>query len=68
MKSFRKILFFLGVTEKIVNEIGYEKYRLNRYNPLSYILIILVFVVGIILYGVIGFWKEIDLRNPFKYQ
>ena len=68
MKSFRKILFFLGVTEKIVNEIGYEKYRLNRYNPLSYILIILVFVVGIILYGVIGFWKEIDLRNSFKYQ
>lgn len=68
MKSFREILFFLGVTEKIVNEIGYEKYRLNRYNPLSYILIILVFVVGIILYGVIGFWKEIDLRNPFKYQ
>ena len=68
MKSFREILFFLGVTEKIVNEIGYEKYRLNRYNPLSYILIILVFVVGITLYGVIGFWKEIDLRNPFKYQ
>lgn len=68
MKSFREILFFLGVTEKIVNERGYEKYRLNRYNPLSYILIILVFVVGITLYGVIGFWKELDLRNPFKYQ
>ena len=68
MKSFRKILFFLGVTEKIVNERGYEKYRLNPYNPLAYILIILVFVVGIILYGVVGFWKEIDLRNPFKYQ
>ena len=68
MKTVRKILLSLGITEKIICNYGYEKHRLNPYNPLSYILIILVCVVGIILYGVIGFWKEIDLRNPFKYQ
>ena len=68
MKKFRKVLLFLGITQKIINDRGYERHRLNPYNPLAYILIILVFVVGIILYGVIGFWKELDLRNPFKYQ
>jgi len=45
-----------------------EEWRLNPYNPLSYIILTITFFVGIILFGVIGFWKEVDLNNPFKWR
>lgn len=47
---------------------GYFKaYRINPYNPLSYLTIIILFIVGIIMFGVYGFWKEVN-RNPFKWN
>ena len=45
-----------------------EEWRLNPYNLLSYIILTITFFVGIILFGVIGFWKEVDLNNPFKWR
>ena len=42
--------------------------RLNPYNPISYLVIVLVFVSGFIMFGVVGFWKEVDLSNPFKWR
>jgi hypothetical protein len=67
MKKFRKILLFLGITQKIINERGYERHRLNPYNPLSYLtLIISLIVMG--LYGFMGALIEILKGNPFKYR
>ena len=49
----RKILVFLGITQKKMNERGFEGHRLNPFNPLSYItLVIALIVLG--LYGFIG--------------
>lgn len=42
--------------------------RINPLNPLSYLWIILICVFGILLFGIVGVWKEVDFKNPFKYQ
>jgi len=49
---------------------GYLKaYRLNPYNPLSYITFILMIIMGVIMYGFIGIKKEMDLnKNPFVWD
>jgi len=41
--------------------------RLNPYNPLSYLTIVLVIVVGVLLFGFMGIFDEIEMRNPFKW-
>jgi hypothetical protein len=47
----------------------YTKKRLNPFNPLTYILIILWFVFGLIMFGVYGLFKEIDFSDlKFKYK
>ncbi len=46
----------------------YNKKRLNPYNPLSYLIIILVFIIGILMFGFVGFWAHIDFKNPFVWQ
>jgi hypothetical protein len=43
-----------------------DVYRFNPYNPLSYITLIIVTLIGIICYGIIGWWDE--LGNPFKWN
>lgn len=44
-----------------------EAYRFNPYNPLSYLTITIVLIVGVIMFGVVGIWKEVDVKNPFKW-
>ena len=73
MFNIRKILIFLSVIQfkkELPNHKMHmvEKWRLSPYNPLSYIFLTITFFVGIILFGVIGFWKEVDLNNPFKWR
>lgn len=47
----------------------YTKKRLNPFNPLTYILIILWFVFGLIMFGLCGLFKEIDFSDlKFKYK
>lgn len=47
----------------------WTKRRLNPYNPLTYLVIILTFIIGLLLFGFVGFWKEIDFRDlNFKYR
>lgn len=41
--------------------------RFNPYNPLSYLVIVLFFVIGILMFGLYGFWKEVDYKNHFKW-
>lgn len=42
--------------------------RLNPYNPLSYITVLITLIVGIVMFGIVGFWKEVDFVNPFKWN
>lgn len=42
--------------------------RLRVFNPLTYIVIALVLILGIICFGIIGFWGQIDKKNPFKWN
>jgi hypothetical protein len=46
----------------------YRKHRLNPYNPMSYITILIVLLVGIFMFGFVGFWNETDKVNPFKWR
>lgn len=72
----RKLLKNIFVLQEVSNKNRQPKlgrgymnaYRLNPYNPLSYITIVLILIVGIIAFGVAGFWKEFDLVNPFKWN
>lgn len=61
-----KILKKLNVIQEKIEGKRYR--RINPWNPLSYITIVLTFVVGIVCFGVIGFWKELDIENPFKWK
>jgi hypothetical protein len=46
----------------------YTKRRLNPLNPLTYLFIAIVFLIGLLKFGFVGIWKEMDTRNPFKYD
>lgn len=77
---FRKILSFLCITQEVSNierennnnkrlGRGFSKaHRLNPFNPLSYIAVIVIVIAGVIMFGLIGFWKEIKLNNPFEWE
>ena len=69
MKKILKALFLIQ-EKQLKSPIGarYTKIRMNPYNPLSYIYILLAFIVGLFMFGFVGIWKEMDLKNPFKYQ
>lgn len=42
-------------------------YRLNPYNPMSYITITLLSVVAIFNIGFVGVYLEFKKHNPFKW-
>ena len=68
-KILRKFGIIQHRTEKETsNSFTRTKYRINPYNPLSYIAILLTIIVGFVMFGVVGFWKEVVLRNPFKWH
>jgi hypothetical protein len=67
------ILIFLKILQVYNNEKGIRKgrgffkaYRMNPYNPLSYILIIVSIPILLILFGIVGLFKE--AKNPFKWD
>lgn len=76
----KKVLKFLKIIQTVSNEdrhkkglkrLGrgyFEAHRLNPYNPLSYITLIITLILGIICFGFVGFWKEADIRNPFGWN
>jgi hypothetical protein len=66
---FRKLLKFLLITQEFEDKSSYTTLRrINPYNPLSYVTIIIVAIVGILMFGFVGIFKEIDHTNPFKWQ
>jgi len=46
---------------------NYKVRRINPFSPLSYIILFLGVITGFFLYGIVGFWDVIDIRNPFKW-
>jgi hypothetical protein len=78
MNDMEKILIALKVIQVVSNidrkkngleylGRGFSKaYRLNPFNPLSYIIVIVAIPMTIILYGFIGFFKQVT--NPFEWD
>lgn len=78
--NFKKILKKLHIVQTVSNEqrhkqglerLGkgyFEAHRLNPYNPLSYIAFILTLLIGILMFGFVGVFKEVLTHNPFKWN
>jgi|LakMenE18May11ns_1017448.scaffolds.fasta_scaffold8881536_2 hypothetical protein len=66
MEKLRKLLLFLNITQEIITKSGFTRRRLNPYNPLSYIIyIIVVFLFGLKLF-ITSIVSALSF-NPFKY-
>lgn len=76
----RKVLKFLHIIQSVSNEqrtklglkkLGrgfFEAHRINPFNPLSYLFILLCIPIAIIMFGLVGIWEQIDKKNPFKWD
>lgn len=67
----RKILIKMYIIQEKRNERGFIRHRLNPYNPMSYVYLLISFVAGLLYYGIRGLSDEMDMRgkrNPFKWQ
>jgi hypothetical protein len=66
----RKLLILLKIMLVKTDERGYSKKKLNPYNPLTYVTLVIALLIAFILFGAIGMWKETDIfeRNPFTYN
>jgi len=42
--------------------------RFNPFNPLTYVFLAIVIILGVILFGFVGFNKEVQMGNPFKFR
>lgn len=45
-----------------------KKKRINPYNPISYLVIVLATIIGILMFGFVGVFDQVDEKNPFKWQ
>jgi len=71
MRELLKKLYIIQEVDNKDRKLGrgfFTAIRINPYNPLSYIAVTLIVVVGILMFGFVGFWKETDGRNPFKWD
>jgi hypothetical protein len=61
MKKLFKILW-ITQTKREKNAFGSESTmrRFNPYNPITYVVIVIFALIGIIMYGLVGFW---DIEN-----
>lgn len=68
MKKIMKNLYIIQ-EKKFLDEFKHKKvkYRLNPYNPLTYIVIIMSLVIGIFMFGFVGIKNEINI-NELKFK
>lgn len=72
----KKVLKWLWILQVVSNrnrnpKLGkgfFTAYRLNPLNPLSYVTLVVSVVFGIVLFGIVGVWKEAKSHNPFKWN
>lgn len=63
----KRLLVFLGIVQhkKVLYGNGTiprlrTLKRLNPFHPLTYIVILLSFIVGLLMFGFVGLWKEVN--------
>ena len=45
-----------------------EYKRVNPWNPISYLVVLLFFIGALLCYGFVGMWSQVDTVNPFRWQ
>lgn len=67
----KKVLKALYIVQEKVKKNGpyhtRKLVRLNPYNPLTYIALLIAIIMSLILFGIAGTWKDVDFKNTFKY-
>lgn len=43
------------------------KVRYNPFNPLTYILVLILILIGLLMYGFSGFREEVNLKDVFTW-
>ena len=72
----RRLLVFLGIVQlkRVLDGNGTiprlrTLKRLNPFHPLTYIVIILSLIVGLLMFGFVGLWKEVNWEElKFKWD
>ena len=69
----RKLLKYLYVIQEKTHHDEFRrkrvKRRLNPYNPLTYVVMVSVIIVGVIMFGVVGLKNEINIDElKFKWE
>lgn len=69
----RKFLKYVGIinTKEIKDSFNHNRTlkRLNPYNPLTYIFILISLIIGLIMFGLVGIKDEINLDDlKFKWK
>lgn len=63
----RKFLKSIGVLQnRVMGE--FYRYRINPWNPLSYLTIVIVVIMSAVWLGVKYTYEEVRRKNPFKWQ
>lgn len=71
MRKFLKLIYVLQEVSNKDRKLGRgyaTAFRLNPYNPISYLTVIISVILGFLMFGFVGFSKEVELRNPFKWD
>lgn len=68
----RKLLKTLWVIrEKEIEDTNGRMYsvkRMNPFNPLTYVTIVIAVILGLLMFGVVGIWDQVDTGNPFRWR
>ena len=67
MKTLRRLLVILGITQTITNINGVTKNRYNPYNPLTYIVLVFI-ALFMVTQALINVLLYILTGEPFRYQ
>jgi hypothetical protein len=64
----RALLKLIWVIQEKKGLKGRRVRRINPWNPLSYLVTVMVLIIGILTFGFVGIKDQIDSANPFKWQ
>jgi hypothetical protein len=66
----KSLLKFLGIIQykRVVQPLGFTTlYRLNPWNPLTYLALAIALIIGLFMYGFVGLWSEVN-TNELKFK
>ena len=69
MRRFLKAIRVIQERKERTRLNSYTYMRLNPYNPLTYLAMIIGLILGVIMFGLVGIKDEIDKpKDYFKWQ